>query len=122
MALARARPVASSLANVAAKNFSTASRTAAFRTASRPSIVSSINASSRIAFRRAYADEAPKRRPGAFRTTFKWLWRLTYLSVGGLIGYTGWVIYDDRNPQPQFEPDPSKKTLVILGESTQDEG
>ena len=43
------------------------------------------------------------------------MWRVTYLSIGGLVGYTGYIIYLDRNPEPQFEQDPSKKTLVILG-------
>lgn len=70
----------------------------------------------RIAFRRAYADEAPKPKPGKLRKALRWTWRLAYLSIGGLVGYTFYVIYDDRHPEPQHEPDPSKKTLVILGE------
>jgi NADH:ubiquinone reductase (non-electrogenic) len=74
--------------------------------------------SGRIAFRRAYADEAPKPRPGKLRRTFRWAWRLTYLSAIGLVGYTAYNIYEDRHPDEQYEPDPSKKTLVILGEST----
>ena len=65
-------------------------------------------------FRRSYADSLPpkpRRRAGFFR----WTWRLTYLSALGGIGYLGYTIYLLRTPQEQFEPDPSKKTLVILG-------
>ncbi|PHH88308.1 hypothetical protein CDD83_7700 [Cordyceps sp. RAO-2017] len=69
----------------------------------------------RIAFRRAYADEAPKPKPGKLRRALTWTWRLACLSVSGLFGYTLFVIYQDRHPEPQHEPDPSKKTLVILG-------
>jgi NADH:ubiquinone reductase (non-electrogenic) len=69
-------------------------------------------------FARTYVDAAliPKKKAGKIRTTFKWLWRATYLSL--IIG-VGAVIYDgytDRHPDEQFIPDPEKKTLVILGE------
>ncbi|KAI1448316.1 FAD/NAD(P)-binding domain-containing protein [Annulohypoxylon stygium] len=68
-------------------------------------------------FTRSYADAAPapKKKPGKIRRTFRWTWRLTYLS---LIAGVGAVIYDgylDRHPEEQFIPDPQKKTLVILG-------
>ena len=66
-------------------------------------------------FRRSYADivaPKPKRR---IRTTFRWLWRLTYLSAIGGIGYMGYQIYQLRTPEEQIEADPNKKTLVILG-------
>lgn len=116
MAMAAAKPIAFASANIAAKSFSTASRASTLRTATRPGVAPKINASARLAFRRAYADQAPKPKPGAIRRTFRWVWRLSYLSVGGLLGYTTWVIYQDRHPQPQYEADPSKKTLVILGE------
>ncbi|KAF3358415.1 hypothetical protein VDGD_09687 [Verticillium dahliae] len=69
-------------------------------------------------FQRAYADAAAlpsPQKPGKVRTTFKWLWRLTYLSAIGLTVGVGYTIYVDRNPQPQFEADPTKKTLVVLG-------
>jgi len=66
-------------------------------------------------FQRAYADAAPTPRPGKIRRTFKWLWRLTYLSVFGTLGFIGYTVYEDRNPHPQSEPDPTKKTLVVLG-------
>jgi len=45
----------------------------------------------------------------------KWTWRLTYISaIAGTI-YMGYGIYQGRTPNEQFEPDPSKKTLVVLG-------
>lgn len=47
----------------------------------------------------------------------RWVWRLTYISLGGLVLYACYAIYQDRHPEPQYQPDPSKKTLVILGES-----
>jgi len=42
---------------------------------------------------------------------------LTYLSILGGTGYVGYLVYADRHPDEQYEPDPSKKTLVILGRS-----
>ena len=74
-------------------------------------------------FRRGYADQQPgtvspetqqkvKRRGFA---VFRWLWRLTYLSTLGGLGYIGYGIYISRNPEDQAEPDPNKKTLVVLG-------
>lgn len=65
--------------------------------------------------RRASSEDAPRHKPGAVRLTFRWLWRLTYLSVLGYVGYVGYTLYSDRNPPPQSPPDPNKKTLVILG-------
>ncbi len=68
-------------------------------------------------FRRSYADivtPKPKRRG---RSVLRWTWRLTYLSaIGGLV-YMGYGIYLLRTPQEQLEPDPTKKNLVILGET-----
>lgn len=65
--------------------------------------------------RRGYADQAPpapkKKKTGVLR----WLWRLTYLSAIGLTGWTAYGIYVNRNPVEQQEPDPNKKTLVVLG-------
>jgi NADH:ubiquinone reductase (non-electrogenic) len=65
---------------------------------------------------RSYADVvAPlPKKPRRFRT-LRWLWRLTYLSIFGGLAYVGYGIYEDRHPEPQTEPDPTKKTLVILG-------
>ncbi|MCJ1314001.1 NADH:ubiquinone oxidoreductase [Agyrium rufum] len=73
------------------------------------------NASLRQSFRRSYADAAPikqiKKRAGIFR----WIWRLTYISILGGTGYMAYTIYDSTNPGEQINPDPSKKTLVVLG-------
>jgi NADH:ubiquinone reductase (non-electrogenic) len=54
----------------------------------------------------------PKRR---FRL-LRWTWRLTYLSAFAGLAYVGYGIYETRNPADQPPPDPSKKTLVVLGE------
>jgi len=64
---------------------------------------------------RRNADEgaAPKR-PSRFRF-LRWTWRITYLSVLGSLAYTGYGIYVNRNPVEQAQPDPTKKTLVVLG-------
>ncbi|KAH0269874.1 external NADH-ubiquinone oxidoreductase-like protein, partial [Aureobasidium melanogenum] len=67
----------------------------------------------RQSFRRSYADAVKPKKSG-FRF-FRWAWRATYLSaIAGLI-YTGYGIYEMKNPGEQPEPDPTKKTLVILG-------
>lgn len=66
--------------------------------------------------RRGYASEAappPPKKP-RFRT-LRWTWRLGYLSAIAGIVYMGYGVYQDRHPEPQVEPDPTKKTLVILG-------
>ncbi|TPX10829.1 uncharacterized protein E0L32_008218 [Thyridium curvatum] len=68
-------------------------------------------------FRRQYADAAPvaaPKKPRRFRT-LRWIWRLTYLSALGGIVWIGYGVYQDRHPEPQFEADPNKKTLVVLG-------
>lgn len=58
-------------------------------------------------------EEAPKKKKwGFWRTT----WRITYTSLLGTLGYIAYTIYDTRHPKAnQAPPDPSKKTLVILG-------
>jgi len=72
--------------------------------------------------KRGYADQAPvvpakelpkKKRAGVLR----WAWRLTYVSAIGMLGWSVYGIYQNRNPIDQQEPDPSKKTLVVLGRS-----
>ncbi|KAF2752599.1 external NADH-ubiquinone oxidoreductase-like protein [Pseudovirgaria hyperparasitica] len=65
-------------------------------------------------FRRSYADAAPKPKGKGFRF-LRWTWRITYLSALGGLAYVGYGIYEMRSPPDQPEPDPSKKTLVILG-------
>lgn len=67
--------------------------------------------------RRSYADAAtaaPVRSPRRFRF-FTYLWRATWVSA--LIGaaYLGYGVWELRHPEEQFEVDPSKKTLVVLG-------
>lgn len=69
--------------------------------------------------RRGYADQIPvptekqvKKRGWGF---LKWTWRITYVSVIGGLAWTAYNIYHDRNPEVQHDPDPNKKTLVVLG-------
>ncbi|CDM34129.1 hypothetical protein DTO013E5_746 [Penicillium roqueforti] len=71
--------------------------------------------------RRGYADAASKPTPSPapkpkkrFRA-LRWAWRLTWLSAIGLTGAVAYSIFDLRQPPDQAPPDPSKKTLVILG-------
>ncbi|KAI0180914.1 FAD/NAD(P)-binding domain-containing protein [Hypoxylon sp. FL1284] len=72
-------------------------------------------------FTRSYADappnaaKTPVKKPRRIRTTFRWLWRATYLTILGGVGYVIYDGYTDRNPDDQYSPDPAKKTLVILG-------
>lgn len=68
----------------------------------------------RQAVRHQSTGPTPKK-PKRFRL-LRWTWRLTYLSAIGGLGYVGYGIYETRNPADQPPPDPSKKTLVVLGE------
>lgn len=54
------------------------------------------------------------KKPRKFRI-FRWLWRATYLSALGGVAYMVYGVYDLRHPDDQFEPDPTKQNLVILG-------
>jgi NADH:ubiquinone reductase (non-electrogenic) len=72
-------------------------------------------------FRRGYAELtkpttpiAEAKQPKRFRA-LRWTWRLTYLSVIGGIAYMSYGVYELRHPDDQFEPDPTKQNLVILG-------
>ncbi len=70
--------------------------------------------------RRGYAEQmmAPETKQKVKRRSWsvlRWTWRATYLSVLLGLGYVGYGIYESRNPVEQAEPDPTKKTLVILG-------
>lgn len=70
--------------------------------------------------RRTYADAAaptptPAPKPKKRFRFLRWTWRLTWLSTLAMAGTLAYSIYDTRNPIEQIEPDPSKKTLVILG-------
>src|SRR5256885_17086828 len=74
----------------------------------------------RQSFRRTYADApsatlSPTPKPKKRFKLFRFIWRATYLSVLGGLAFVAWTIYDANHPPEQFEPDPSKKTLVILG-------
>ncbi|KAK2734934.1 NADH:ubiquinone oxidoreductase [Onygenales sp. PD_40] len=69
-------------------------------------------------FRRAYADApapTPAPKPKRRFRIFRWMFRLTLLSIVGGAGALGYSIYALRHPEEQYEPDPTKKTLVILG-------
>ncbi|KAK4962303.1 NADH:ubiquinone oxidoreductase [Elasticomyces elasticus] len=74
----------------------------------------------RQAFQRSYGETAiptpqpvvPKKRSWG---VLRWLWRLTYLSAIAGTGFVGYGIYSNRNPPEQVDPDPNKKTLVVLG-------
>ncbi|KAF2670462.1 external NADH-ubiquinone oxidoreductase-like protein, partial [Microthyrium microscopicum] len=57
----------------------------------------------------------PKQKRGKFRSFVVWSWRLTYVSALIGAGYITYGVIQMRNPADQEEPDPSKKTLVILG-------
>jgi NADH:ubiquinone reductase (non-electrogenic) len=67
-------------------------------------------------FRRSYADAVKPIKPKkSGLRIFRWAWRATYLSAIAGLAYTAYGIYEMKNPGDQAEPDPSKKTLVILG-------
>jgi NADH:ubiquinone reductase (non-electrogenic) len=68
----------------------------------------------RQSVRRATTD-APAPKPRRRFRLLRWTWRLTYLSAFAGLGYIGYGIYEMRNPADQPDPDPSKKTLVVLG-------
>jgi NADH:ubiquinone reductase (non-electrogenic) len=59
------------------------------------------------------APQPPKR--GKFRKFLSFTYRFTQLSLIGGFGYVAYGIWASRNPADQFDPDPSKKTLVVLG-------
>ncbi|OJD21314.1 hypothetical protein ACJ73_07347 [Blastomyces percursus] len=75
-------------------------------------------------FRRAYAaapippPPPPQPKPKRRFRVFRWTYRLTLLSLLAGAGALGYSIYLLRNPDEQIQPDPSKKTLVILGAQT----
>jgi NADH:ubiquinone reductase (non-electrogenic) len=69
------------------------------------------------AARRSYADAAPAPKSKKGFRFLRWTWRLTWLSSLGLAGYVAYSVYELRHPKEQIGPDPSKKTLVILGRS-----
>lgn len=92
---------------------SNSSRAILQRQAFRPTIQSQIFQSK---FRRAYASEAPVAKAPKSKFRFlKYAWRGTYsLAFAGTV-WLAYSIYETRFPKEQIEPDPAKKTLVILG-------
>src|SRR5277367_801103 len=102
------------------RSLSSLSTLSTLRTA-RPSFISSPQL--QLSFRRAYADAptaklSPTPKPKKRFRFFRFLWRATYLSALGGLVYLTYTIYDAKHPADQIDPDPSKKTLVILGRST----
>ncbi|KAE8866815.1 hypothetical protein PTNB73_04909 [Pyrenophora teres f. teres] len=63
---------------------------------------------------RQQSNGAPKPKPKRFRV-LRWTWRLAQFSAIAGLGWVGYGIYETRNPADQPPPDPSKKTLVVLG-------
>ncbi|KAJ9618957.1 NADH:ubiquinone oxidoreductase [Taxawa tesnikishii (nom. ined.)] len=114
------RPVvASAFEHVARRTFATANPSFVTRPA-RPNALN--QPTLRQAFRRPYASysdninpetKAQAKRKGA--GLLRWTWRLTKLAAVGALAYVGYGIYEARNPPEQPVPDPSKRTLVILG-------
>src|SRR5277367_4042087 len=101
------------------RSLSSLSILSTLRTA-RPSFISSPQL--QLSFRRAYADAptaklSPTPKPKKKFRFFRFLWRATYLSTLGGLAYLTYTIYDAKHPPDQIDPDPSKKTLVILGRS-----
>ena len=68
-------------------------------------------------FRRSYADTRPQPYFRRSRAVLRWVWRAVYLGAIGGVGYLGYTIYLLRTPPEQLVADPSKKNLVILGDS-----
>lgn len=104
-------------ANAARRGFATSRSQTQLLTRARPSSRILLDKSKlQQQFRRGYADVAPVKtvKPKRFRWLL-FLWRATYLSALGGIGYLSYGVWDLRHPDDQFEPDPTKKNLVILG-------
>lgn len=73
----------------------------------------------RSSFRRSYADStgpvvSPTTKKKGWRT-LRWMWRATYISTIAGIAWVAYGIVETKNPPEQEAPDPSKKTLVVLG-------
>lgn len=85
------------------------------RAASSPLTSSPLKQRVQRSFRRSYADSAPEPEPKTRFRFLRWAYRLTLVSGLGLTGYLAYSIYVLNHPAEQLEPDPNKKTLVILG-------
>lgn len=101
---------------VASRILASSARSLTTTPSSRPLAAGSIRPIARQ-FQRQYSEQSapPPKKPGKIRRTFRWTWRLVYLSVLGTLAYVCYEVWDVRHPEPQVNPDPSKKTLVILG-------
>ena len=72
----------------------------------------------RQSIRRQSTGTPPPPKPKKKFRLLRNLWRLTYLSAIAGTAYTCYGIWEMRHPdEQQPAPDPSKKTLVVLGES-----
>ncbi|KAL2282808.1 hypothetical protein FJTKL_10417 [Diaporthe vaccinii] len=101
---------------VASRILASSARSLTTTPSSRPLAAGSIRPIARQ-FQRQYSESSapPPKKPGKIRRTFRWTWRLFYLSVLGTLAYVSYEVWGIRHPEPQVAPDPSKKTLVILG-------
>lgn len=61
------------------------------------------------------SSSAPPPKPKKRFRFLRWSWRLTWLTGVGLTGVLAYSIFGWRHPVDQVVPDPSKKTLVVLG-------
>ncbi|KAJ4425073.1 NADH:ubiquinone oxidoreductase [Gnomoniopsis sp. IMI 355080] len=103
--------VASRILNPSTRSISTASSRTTLNSRLRPAA---------LQFRRQLSDApsplpTPPKKPGKIRRTLRWTWRITYLSILGTIAYVSYEVWESKHPENQVTPDPSKKTLVILG-------
>ncbi|KAF2429150.1 FAD/NAD(P)-binding domain-containing protein [Tothia fuscella] len=122
---ARIRPLGSSTLSVptnlsitsSRRTFASASRLSSFTTRPRGAPRTAFNKPLlRQSFRRTESTQAPiVKKSSGFRTFLRWTWRLTYLSALGGTAYVCYGIWESRHPPDQSDPDPSKKTLVVLG-------
>ena len=117
--VATVKPLASAVACVPRRAFTTvrsAPRVSALRSTTSPRSLLQQNALLRRAGARTYADQTEPLKKKPRWGFLRWTWRLTQLgTVAGLV-YVAYNIHQDRNPSDQPDPDPSKKTLVVLGE------
>nr|POF18625.1 external alternative nadh-ubiquinone oxidoreductase, mitochondrial [Quercus suber] len=118
------KPMASMHAAIASQTPMASTRSFATR-AARSSLLSRSTAPTKLdaqrlrqGFRRGYAEISEATQRKAKRKSWsllRWTWRLTYLGTIGGLAYMGYGIYQNRTPVEQAEPDPNKKTLVVLG-------
>ncbi|KAL1988972.1 hypothetical protein VTN96DRAFT_6961 [Rasamsonia emersonii] len=109
-------PATMQLATLSRRSLSYSSRFGnGLRAASSPLTVNSRRQPVQRSFRRSYTDSAPEPEPKKRFRFLRWAYRLTLLAGLGMTGWTAYSIYVLNNPEEQFQPDPDKKTLVILG-------